>query len=103
MKTELLKELSVLHTKVAALKVYDSESAALLKQYNQEFEAILTRLLAFNADRFKALAASHHKKTIPETHDVDVHDDTASSHGFYDSVADLNNCINDSIGTMNSI
>lgn len=104
MKNQLLEELTVLHQKVAELKVYDSENAALLRRYAQDFEAQLTRLLTFNADKFKDIARDYHK-TLPEGfhNALDVHDDTDNSNGFYDSVASLNNSINDSIEVVNGI
>lgn len=104
MKDQLLKELSLLHQKVAALKVYDQENAVLLRQYAQEFEALSTRLLTFDAERFKDISAAHLKTSAQNAGTVlDVHDDTDNSSGFYDSVAQLNNNINDSIETINSI
>ncbi len=104
MKNQLLEELSVLHQKVAALKVYDQENATLLRQYAQEFEALTTRLLTFDAEKFKDTAASFSKTSAQNTSTVlDVHDDTDNDSGFYDSVAHLNNNINDAIETLNSI
>lgn len=104
MKDQLLEELSLLHEKVAALKVYDRENAMLLRQHAREFEALLTRLLTFDAGKFKDVAAAY-QKTLPESFhaDVDVHDDTDNSGGFYDSVENLNNSINDSIEVINGI
>ncbi len=104
MKDQLLQELSVLHEKVAALKVYDRESALLLRQHARGFEALLTRLLMFDEWKFKDVAIAY-RKTLPEGfhQDVDVHDDTDNDHGFYDSVENLNKGINDSIEIINGI
>lgn len=101
MKNQLLQELSVLHEKVAAIKVYDSESAALLPQYAQEFEALQTRLSTFSPEKFEV--AAEHTTSAGFGRTIDVHDDTDNSNGFYDSVAHLNNKINDSIEAVNGI
>lgn len=104
MKEQLLKELSLLHEKVATLKTYDLQSAQTLRQYEQHFEALLTKLLTFNSGAFKDIAeayphtAEQNAKTV-----LDKHDDTTNSAGFYDSVAHLNTCINNSIETINSL
>ncbi len=104
MKDQLLEELSVLHSKVAALKVYDTENANLLWHYGQEFEAMLTKLLTFNADKFKDISASYNKtSTESDSKILDIHDDTDNSAGFYDSVSHLNNNINDAIETVNGL
>jgi hypothetical protein len=104
MKNQLLEELSVLHVKVASLKFYDADNVVLLKQYGHDFEAILTHLLTFNADKFKGVSDSYHNILSKNAStDLDVHDDTANSSGFYDSVAALNTCINHSIETINSL
>ncbi len=104
MKDQLLEELSVLHSKVAALKVYDTENATLLWNYGQEFEALLTKLLTFNADKFKDISASYNQTSTENTSKtLDIHDDTDNSAGFYDSVSHLNNSINDSIEVVNGI
>ncbi len=104
MKEQLLKELSLLHEKVAALKVYDAESARLLRHYAQEFEALLTKLLAFNSEKFAAISASYLDVSAQNGNKVlDVHDDTDNSGGFYNSVENLNNSINDSIETVNGL
>lgn len=104
MKDQLLEELSILHEKVASLKVYDAENAALLSRYAREFETLLTKLLTFNADKFKDISASYLDTLAQNGRNVlDVHDDTNNSGGFYNSVENLNNSINDSIETINSI
>lgn len=105
MKNQLLQELSVLHEKVAAIKVYDRENASLLGKYTQEFEALLTRLLTFNTESFKSTVADYHKNITGEayTSATDLHDDTDNSNGFYASVANLNNNINDSIEIVNGL
>jgi hypothetical protein len=104
MKDQLLQELSLLHTKVAALKMYDQENATLLRQYAQEFEGLSTKLLTFNPEKFKDISASFLKTSAQNTDTVlDVHDDTDNSAGFYDSVAHLNGSINDSIEAVNSL
>lgn len=104
MKEQLLRELSLLHEKAAILKTYDLESAHTLRQYEQEFEVLLTRLLTFNADKFKTIAETYPHTTEQNAKTVlDTHDDTTNSAGFYDSVAHLNNCINDSIETVNGL
>lgn len=103
MKNELFEALSALHHKVADLKFFDRENAALLRRYSQEFEALGTRLLTFSSDKFKDVTMDY-QKSLPEAfHDIDVHDDTADDNGFYASVANLNNHINDSIEIINSI
>lgn len=104
MKEELLKELSLLHEKVAALKVYDAESAKLLRQYATGFEALLTKLLTFNPEKFKDISASYLDTSAKNGGKVlDVHDDTDNGGGFYNSVENLNNSINDSIETINGL
>jgi len=105
MKNQLLQDLSLLHQKVASLKVYDADNVVLLRQYGHDFEALLTRLLTFNPEAFKSISDSYHNALVKNNGaaDLDVHDDTANSSGFYDSVAELNSCINNSIETMNSI
>jgi len=103
MKNELFEALSALHHKVADLKVYDHENAGLLRHYSQEFEAMGTRLLSFSPENFKDVITDY-QKSLPEGfHDVDVHDDTDNDHGFYASVANLNDHINDSIEIINGI
>ncbi len=103
MKNELFEALSVLHRKVADLKVFDRENAGLLRRYSQEFEALGTRLLSFSPEKFKDVVTDY-QKSLPEGfHDVDVHDDTANDNGFYASVANLNNHINDSVEAINSL
>jgi hypothetical protein len=104
MKNQLLQELSLLHEKVASLKFYDSDNVVLLKQYGHDFEAILTKLLTFNAEAFRSISDSYHNILAQNgSTDLDVHDDSTNSSGFYDSVGSLNTCINDSIETMNSL
>lgn len=105
MKDQLFKELTALHEKVAALKMYDRENAAMLTQYVHNFEALLTKLLTFNADAFKEIAASYHKNAATGDYNavIDVHDDTANSNGFYDTVENLNDQINDSIEIINGL
>lgn len=104
MKDQLLQEISLLHEKVAALKVYDSENAHLLWQYGQEFEALLTKMLTFDQEKFKDISSDYlQTSTQNPKHVLDVHDDTDNSSGFYDSVEHLNNSINDSIEVLNGI
>ena len=103
MKEQLLKELSLLHEKVAALKVYDAENARLLRHYAQEFEALLTKLLSFNSEKFAAVSASYLNVSVQNDKVLDVHNDTDNSGGFYNSVENLNNSINDSIETVNGL
>ena len=104
MKNQLLQELTVLHQKVADIKVYDRENASLLRRYAKEFEATLTHLLTFNADKFKNIATNY-QQTLPEGFhsEIDVHDDTTNHDGFYDNVAHLNNSINDAIEVVNGL
>lgn len=104
MKEQLFEELTAIHHKVAAIKVYDRENASLLKQYAREYEALLTKLLTFNQEKFEDVATDY-KETLPEGFhsDVDVHDDTTNDDGFYDSVSNLNNSINDAIEVINGI
>ncbi len=104
MKNELFEALSVLHAKVADLKVYDHENATLLRRYSQEFEALSTRLLSFDAEKFKDVTTDY-QKSLPEGFhsEIDVHDDTDNDNGLYESVANLNNHINDSVEIINGI
>lgn len=102
MKDQLLEDLSLLHEKVAALKMYDLESAGLLRQYGQEYEALLNRLLSFDFEKFKGTADAY-LHTSGQNKALDVHDDTDNSGGFYNSVENLNKSINDSIETINGL
>ena len=103
MKNELFEALSALHRKVADLKIFDRENAVLLRRYSQEYEALGTRLLSFSPEKFKDVTLNY-QKSLPEGfHEVDVHDDTDNDHGFYASVANLNDHINDSIEIINGI
>ncbi|MGI4750198.1 MAG: hypothetical protein ACRYFB_06170 [Janthinobacterium lividum] len=104
MKNELFEALSALHAKVADLKVYDYENATLLRRYSQEFEALGTRLLTFAPEKFKDVVTNY-QKSLPEGFhsELDVHDDTDNGNGFYESVANLNNHINDSVEIINGI
>lgn len=104
MKNQLFEELSVLHLKVADLKIYDRENAGLLRRYSQEFESLSTRLLTFAPEKFKDVVAGY-QKSLPEGFhsQLDVHDDTDNDNGFYASVASLNNHINDAVEIINSI
>jgi len=104
MKNELFEALSALHRKVADIKVFDAENAALLRQYALEFEALNTRLLGFAPDKFKDVVTDY-QKTLPEGfHGApNVHDDTDNGDGFYESVASLNNHINDAVEVINGI
>lgn len=104
MKDQLLQELSLLHEKVAALKVYDNENANLLWQYGQDFEALLTKLLTFDPEKFEGISAGYMQTSTKTPKTVlDVHDDTDNGSGFYASVSHLNNNINDAIETVNSL
>lgn len=104
MKNELFEALSVLHAKVADLKVYDYENATLLRRYSLEFEALSTRLLTFDPEKFKDVATDYQKSLPQGFHsEIDVHDDTDNGGGFYNSVENLNNSINDSIETINGL
>lgn len=104
MKEQLFEELTAIHQKVAAIKVYDRENATLLRQYAREYEALLTKLLTFDRKKFAGVADDY-KKTLPEGFhsDIDVHDDTTNDDGFYDSVSSLNNSINDAIEVINGM
>ncbi|RYE22354.1 MAG: hypothetical protein EOP42_24545 [Sphingobacteriaceae bacterium] len=103
MKNELFEALSALHQKAADLKFFDQENAALLRRYSHEFEALGTRLITFAPEKFKDVVVDY-QKSLPEGfNDVDVHDDTDNDNGFYTSVANLNNHINDSIEIINGI
>ena len=103
MKEQLLVELSILHEKVAALKMYDRENAGLLRQYGQEFEALLTKLLQFDPEKFQSISTSYLDTLGRGGNYIDVHDDTDNSGGFYNSVENLNNSINDSIEIVNGL
>ena len=103
MKNQLLQDLSLLHEKVAAVKVYDRENVTLLAQYEREFEALITRLLTFDADEFEGIASAYNKTSTSGDETTDLHDDTDNADGFYASVANLNGNINDAIENLNGL
>lgn len=103
MKEQLLVALSLLHEKVAALKMYDLENAGLLRQYGEEYEALLTKLLQFDQEKFSYLSTSYLDIIGQDGGYINVHDDTENSGGFYNSVENLNISINNAIEILNGI